>query len=471
MNAVKTLTMVALLVAFTCAGVSVQAQGRINDERLLQLIKRLETNSDRFSNSIDAALDRTWMDGSMREDNVNALVDAFEYETDQLRERVQDREALAGDLEAVLIRGLRLDTFMRRHKLTDNAQRDWTAVKSDLDELSRAFSVVWVWDFNRNTQVKNIPVRQVIRRIESRTDEFQNTLDGALDQSSLDGTKLENEINALVQNLEKEADQLRDRIGNGSGERIASADAEAVLKRAMLVDAFMFNHGASLNDRARRDWARVRANMDELAAAYNLAWVWTIKAGPTAAVVLDRDRLQRDPQNPQMERVAMSGTVMTVGAGMLAREVRHELLSDLPYYGVFDWIEFEVLPGNAVVLRGQVTSPPDTKSRAEAVVKDIEGVNRVINEIEVLPVSPNDDRLRRALYRAIYDFDSPLFKYGVGSRQAIHIIVKDGRATLKGVVDSDMDKQLAYMKARGVSGLFEVTNQLRVDSGRKIMPS
>ena len=146
----------------------------------------------------------------------------------------------------------------------------------------------------------------------------------------------------------------------------------------------------------------------------------------------------------------------------VAREVRHELLSELPYYTVFDWIEFEVLPDNTVVLRGEVTTPPDTKSRAEAVVRDVEGVSRVVNEIRVLPVSPNDARLRRELYNAIYGFNSPLFRYGVGSRQAIHIIVDGGRATLKGVVDNQADRNQAYIRARGVPGVFSVTNELTV---------
>jgi osmotically-inducible protein OsmY len=109
-----------------------------------------------------------------------------------------------------------------------------------------------------------------------------------------------------------------------------------------------------------------------------------------------------------------------------------------------------------------VTTPPDTKSRAEAVVKDVAGVSRVVNEIRVLPVSPNDERLRRELFNAIYGFNSPLFRYGIGSNQPIHIIVDGGRATLKGIVDTQADKDQAYIRARGVPGLFAVTNELMV---------
>jgi hyperosmotically inducible protein len=151
----------------------------------------------------------------------------------------------------------------------------------------------------------------------------------------------------------------------------------------------------------------------------------------------------------------------------LVPEIRNELLT-LPYYSVFDWIEFEVDKKGVVTLRGQVTTPPDTKSHAEAYVKDIDGVTRVVNNIEVLPLSPSDDRLRQALYREIYS--GPLFRYQVGSLQSIHIIVKNGRATLKGVVDSEGDKNIAGIRAKTVSGLFEVNNELVVrDDKEKVV--
>lgn len=99
------------------------------------------------------------------------------------------------------------------------------------------------------------------------------------------------------------------------------------------------------------------------------------------------DRRVARPRSPVQTRVGLS-MIGNRPVNAVAREVRRELLSELPYYTVFDWLEFEVLPGNTVVLRGEVTTPPDTKSRAEAVVKDVPGVSRVVNEIRVLPVSP-----------------------------------------------------------------------------------
>lgn len=142
----------------------------------------------------------------------------------------------------------------------------------------------------------------------------------------------------------------------------------------------------------------------------------------------------------------------------IAREVRHELLL-LPYFGVFDYIAYKV-EGGIVTLLGQVVRP-SLKSDAENVVKRIEGVERVNNQIEVLPPSSQDDALRIALFRAIYQYP-PLQKYELGVQKPIRIIVKSGRVTLEGVVDSEADKNLVGVRANSVPGIFQVTNNLQV---------
>jgi hyperosmotically inducible periplasmic protein len=142
----------------------------------------------------------------------------------------------------------------------------------------------------------------------------------------------------------------------------------------------------------------------------------------------------------------------------IQKEVRHELLM-LPYFGVFDNIEYRV-DGETVTLLGEVTRPT-LKSDAENVVNHIEGVRRVVNNIEVLPPSPMDDQLRVTLYRVIYGFPA-LEKYALGVQKPIRIIVKNGHVTLEGVVDSETDKNLAGLRANTVPGIFSVTNNLRV---------
>src|SRR5579884_4089062 len=143
----------------------------------------------------------------------------------------------------------------------------------------------------------------------------------------------------------------------------------------------------------------------------------------------------------------------------IVREVHHELVM-LPYYGVYDNLAYKV-NGYTVTLMGQVTRPT-LKSDAEAAVKHIEGVERVDNQIEVLPVSPTDDRIRMAEYRAIYDNDQ-LQRYALQAIPPVHIIVKNGHVTLVGVVANQMDKQVAEIRAKSVPGVFSVTDQLEVE--------
>jgi hyperosmotically inducible protein len=148
------------------------------------------------------------------------------------------------------------------------------------------------------------------------------------------------------------------------------------------------------------------------------------------------------------------------GLDRIAREVRHELVM-LPYYGVFDDLSFRV-DGSTVTLMGDVTRPT-LKSDAENVVKNIEGVEKVVNQIKVLPLSPMDDRIRLAAFRAIYG-DTTLNRYAIQAVPPIHIIVENGRITLRGVVMSENDKNIAGVRANGVSGVFSVDNQLTVEN-------
>lgn len=139
--------------------------------------------------------------------------------------------------------------------------------------------------------------------------------------------------------------------------------------------------------------------------------------------------------------------------------VRHELVM-LPYYSVFDDLEYSVDNNGVVTLLGDVTRPI-LKSDAENVVKRVAGVTGVVNNIKVLPLSPFDNRIRAATYRSIFGFGG-LYRYAMGTDPSIHIIVDNGHVTLKGIVDNDGDKNIAYIRANGVPGVFSVSNELVV---------
>src|SRR5512135_533179 len=148
------------------------------------------------------------------------------------------------------------------------------------------------------------------------------------------------------------------------------------------------------------------------------------------------------------------------GMSRIEREVRREIVT-LPFYSLFDHFSFQV-DGETVTLMGKV-SRPTLKSDAEKVVKKIEGVEKVKNEIEVLPLSSTDDLLRLALYQSIYGH-SALQNLAVRAVPPIHIIVENGNVTLEGVVADEMQKNIANAQANGVSGVFSVTNNLRVET-------
>jgi hyperosmotically inducible protein len=159
-----------------------------------------------------------------------------------------------------------------------------------------------------------------------------------------------------------------------------------------------------------------------------------------------------------------SGTANPKSIERIYKEVRHELVT-LPFYGVFDNLAYKVDPDGTVTLFGQVTRPT-LKSDAENAVKHIEGVEKVVNNIEVLPTSMVDDQIRRAAYRAIYG-NEVLSQYQMRAVPPIHIIVKNGHITLEGVVAREMDKQIAGMQANSVPGVFSVTNNLVVEDSEK----
>ena len=168
-----------------------------------------------------------------------------------------------------------------------------------------------------------------------------------------------------------------------------------------------------------------------------------IVAALTAALSLSSATAQPNTQDPNLQH-----------------RVRHELVM-MPYLSVFDNLSYRIDNG-VVTLLGEVTRPT-LKSDAQRLVSRVEGVKGVVNEIEVLPLSPFDDRIRLATYRAIYGY-APLQRYGLGTQPSIRIIVKNGNVSLEGVVNNNMDRSLANIRANQVPGVFSVSNDLQVGS-------
>lgn len=170
---------------------------------------------------------------------------------------------------------------------------------------------------------------------------------------------------------------------------------------------------------------------------------------------------QAQPANPGAQATAT--TTNQKLEQRLSGEVRHELAM-IPQFSIFDNLAYRV-DGGTVTLSGQVRNAIVSDS-AEKRVKRLEGVEKVVNQIEILPASFNDDRIRRQVARAVFN-DPRLDIYANEPVPPIHIIVKNGHVNLEGMVRTQTDKNDAFIRANGVPGVFSVQNNLQVELPEK----
>jgi len=260
---------------------------RINDREVEKTIRRIEQQSDKFRASMDAALDKSRFNGTMREDDINAFVKDFYRETKHLHDQFDHHKSAAPDVESVLERARRIDSFMNRYPLSARAQNNWATLKASLDELATAYNVSWRWGINPigasvsdgpgGVEVSGMPYRisdreveQLINRIEKQSDKFRSALDAALDKSRLDGTRREDDINAFVKDFYKETKTLRDHFDH---HKSTGADVQSILDRASRIDEFMRRNRLKKRE-AEREWSSLKENLDELARVYSVTWRW-----------------------------------------------------------------------------------------------------------------------------------------------------------------------------------------------------
>jgi hypothetical protein len=127
------------------AAVHAQEPTRLSDDQVERLLERIEQSADKFRSSIDDALDKSSADDSKIEKDINKYVEAFENATDRLESRFDDDKSSAEDVQEVLTRAASLNSLMARHAFTDRSQADWRLLRSDLNELARAYGVTWEW--------------------------------------------------------------------------------------------------------------------------------------------------------------------------------------------------------------------------------------------------------------------------------------------------------------------------------------
>ncbi len=283
MSRIKFIIVAALIAALASLFGVARAQTnerayRMSDKRVEQIIHRVETDAKTYRKSLDHALDQSRLDGTGREDDVNARIKDFEEATKQLHDNFDSHRSAAADVQNVLDRAGRIDEFMRLNQLDRTAQRDWSRMRGDLDQLASAYNVMWRWQQAylpvapqpQPFRVNDRQVERLLRRTEKDADVFHHSLDHALDRSRLNGTAREDDVNQFVKEFNDATKQLRDRF---DGHTSVAADVESVLSRAGRIDGFMMRH--PLDRHAQRDWTKLRNDLDQLARTYNVAWNWS----------------------------------------------------------------------------------------------------------------------------------------------------------------------------------------------------
>jgi hypothetical protein len=274
-------SLATLMALVASAGAQVTGQPyRISDREVARLLDRIKSKTNTFRGSLKKALNKSRLDRTQREDNINDYVKAFAEETKRLDDNFDHHKSTVPDVDSVLQRASRIDTFMRLRPLDARAQGDWATLRADLELLANAYNISWQWGGEWRTppplvelpyRVSDKQVEELIHRIETRSDQFRKSLDTALDKSRLDGTRREDDINAFVKEFYKETKQLHEHFDS---HKSTTGDVQTLLNRAAEIDQFMRRNRLKRDREAQRDWLQLRANLDELAQLYNVDWRW-----------------------------------------------------------------------------------------------------------------------------------------------------------------------------------------------------
>jgi len=283
------------------ATLNVNAQRRAytaTDRQVQFLLDRIQTNTDTYKLQADRALNRRVLNTNDNEQMLTGSITDFETAVDSLKQKFDSRQSTAADIEDVLSHATEIDQFMQRNRLTPNALRSWTTIRTDLNTLARYYTVSWDWNRtqtnnntvidNRNNNVGNVGtnrpyrvtdnnVQSLIARLETRTDAYKREVNTSLDQSILNNTRSEEAIFSHITEFEKATDRLRQ---NFDARRSTSADVEEVLNRAYFIDGFMRDY--RLSGRAETEWRAIRTDLDMLTNYYSVNWNWNRQYVPTS---------------------------------------------------------------------------------------------------------------------------------------------------------------------------------------------
>jgi len=283
MTGFKHAAVLAVGLAVASAGMATAGQQRpyrVSDQQLKDLVNRIDTHKDAFHDSFERAIDRSSFKGHPTADQASRSMKDFDQAADLLRDRVNDRQSAASDAENLLRRASAIDSLMTRLQFETTAQRDWQALRLDMNDLTRAYGIAGNWSAASQTmpaRVDDNQVKQLLKTIGQKADTFDKGLDRAFVNSQYDAGRGKSEIRQSVKDLKQATNRLRDRV---NGRQSNTLDAEEVLRRGASIDGFMQRY--QLNAQTEQNWLFLRGDLDRLASAYNVGWGWGNSGYPSA---------------------------------------------------------------------------------------------------------------------------------------------------------------------------------------------
>lgn len=264
----KSILLSIVAIVLTVGLSNAQVKQNISEPELKDLLTRIDTDTDRFAKTADKALDKAGFNRSAREDELNANVKRLKNATEALKNDHSAANAKS-NFETVLHHGVAIENFLKRNPL-DGVEEDWATLRSDLGELARGFNITWEQGHALGARVGEADIKNLLQHIEDMADKYKLTLDSALDNSSLNDTSAEDEINAVNADFRKATRRLEDNRKNDS----APQDAKDVLVKGKRINDFLEKHNAKLTPEVQNSWAAVRTDLDRLARLYSINWQW-----------------------------------------------------------------------------------------------------------------------------------------------------------------------------------------------------
>ena len=264
----KYVPLIIVAIVLTVGVSNAQVQQKISEPDLKDLLGRIDADTDRFAKSADKALDKSGFNKSAREDELNAHLKRLKTATEALKNDHTAANAKS-NFETVLHHGVAIENFLRRNPL-DGVEEEWTALRGDLGDLASGFNITWEQGHALGAPVGEADIKNLLQHIEDMADKYKLTLDAALDNSPLNNTNAEDEINAVNADFRKATRHLEDVRNDES----APQAAKEVLIKAKRIDGFLQKHSAKLTPEVQSSWGAVRTDLERLARLYSLKTQW-----------------------------------------------------------------------------------------------------------------------------------------------------------------------------------------------------